>query len=341
MPRSSPLALVTGASGWLGSRLVLALHHQGWRVRATGHSATAQVADLVEYRPADLVSDPLQPLLNGVTHVFHLAGASSTRYSVEQMASVNQTGSARLARAALEAGSKRLVAVSTTAVYGEEVPLPSPVTEDTQPCPSRDYGVTKLAAERAILDVAGEGLDAVIVRPVTVYGPGNTKLVASAMLDVALERAAGIETLVVGPEAVGLRLVHLNDITAALVHLATAPAAAGRTLNLASGVYPDSHVVAAALAQVSGMGLDTSGHWDGPLGLDQRQAALTSVCGAAPSCEPIVFTPERLRFLRRPNINNVLSIEALESVGFRPSHTDLGSTLADTLTWYRAQGWLP
>ncbi|MDA8392641.1 MAG: NAD(P)-dependent oxidoreductase [Actinomycetota bacterium] len=336
------LALVTGASGWLGSQLVPALVGRGWQVRATGRRAEPpRWAVPVEYRSVDLVEDPLDELCAGVSHVFHLAGASSTRYSVEQMARVNRVGGERLARSALEAGVERMVAVSTTAVYGEKVALPSPVVEDAEPSPSRDYGVTKLAAERAIAAVAQDGLEVAVVRPVTVYGPGNTKLIASAMLDVALERAAGLDTLLVGADAVGLRMVHLDDVVDALVHLATVPGAAGRTFNLTSGIYPDSHQVAGALAEVFGMGLDVAGEWDGVLAPEQRRQELAAIAAVAPRSGSIVFTPERLRFLRRPNVNNVLSIDALASVGFRPSRSDLVPALADTLAWYRREGWLP
>lgn len=337
------LALVTGATGWLGSHLVAELAAGGWRVRATGRGQRpSSLGSSVEYRRADLVEDHLGSLFEGVTHVFHLAGASSTRYGVEEMALVNQLGSERVARCAADAGVRRMLHMSTTAVYGEKVKLPSPVTETAPASPSRDYGRTKLAAENAVAKVEAEtGLEVVVARPVSVFGPGNTKLVASAILDAAIERAAGLQELVIGPDSVGLRLVHLDDVIDACIHLATAPGAAGRAFNLTSGVYPSSAELAAAIAGALGMTVAVGEDWEGRLSKEEREEARDSLRRDAPGSERIVFTPERLRFLRRPNVNNVLSIEALAEAGFVPRRSDLADAIADTVNWYVKAGWLP
>ncbi len=66
-PSSERLALVTGASGWLGPELVAALVARGWQVRATGRRAELPIwSDPVEYRSVDLVGDPLDELCAGV-----------------------------------------------------------------------------------------------------------------------------------------------------------------------------------------------------------------------------------------------------------------------------------
>ena len=312
-------------------------------MRATGRGARPDsLGPDIDFRRADLVEDHLGSLFEGVSHLFHLAGASSTRFSVEEMSLINAVGTERVARCAADGGVQRMLHMSTTAVYGEKTALPSPVIETVPLSPSRDYGKTKVAAENAARKVSAEtGLELVILRPVSVYGPGNTKLVASAMLDVALEKAAGAQALMVGSSFEDLRLVHLDDVVGACIHLARTEGIAGRAFNITSGIYPTSLELAKAIAGAFGMAVEVGGDWEGPLSYTQREAMVERLKVEYPGSANMVFTPERLRFLRRPNVNNVLSIEALTECGFRPTHTDLGETISDTLDWYVKAGWLP
>jgi len=91
-------ALVTGATGFIGSALVPALLAGGWDVRACGRGdRPAWMMDTtVDYRTVDLASGDLGGLLEGVTHVFHLAGASSSLSSVEDMHRSNVIATGRL-----------------------------------------------------------------------------------------------------------------------------------------------------------------------------------------------------------------------------------------------------
>jgi nucleoside-diphosphate-sugar epimerase len=333
---SEPFALVTGTTGFIAARLVPALVADGWRVRATGRRP--RPADLpaeVDYRPADLVSDDLGDLCAGVTHVFHLAGASSSKSSQEEMDRNNVEATRRL----LDAAGKveRFVHMSSTSVYGEEEQLPVPVREDVEPHPSRGYGKAKWGAEQQVWAAAEAGVPAVVLRPVTVYGPGATKLLASAILDAAIERAAGLPRLAVGAEPNGQRLLHIDDLVAACVHVATTEAAVGRAFNVVDGLYPSSHDVVAVLAPCFGMEPEIGGE-----GLDEARRRTVYERLVAHGMEPaILFTPDRLRLMGKTNRNNRLSTEALESTGFRFARTDFAAAVADNVDWYRAHHWLP
>ncbi len=86
---------------------------------------------------------------------------------------VNVAGTVALARASAAAGVKRLIFISSIKVNGERTLPGRPFTADDAPRPLDPYGVSKLEAERALLEVAAQtGLEVVIIRPVLVYGPG-------------------------------------------------------------------------------------------------------------------------------------------------------------------------
>jgi len=340
---SESLALVTGTTGFIGARLVPALTAAGWRVRATGRRGRPDdlPAD-VEYRPADLSgSDPgsLAELCSGVTHVFHLAGASSSKSSQEEMERDNADATEALLGAAV-AGSggrlQRFVHMSSTSVYGEEEQLPTPVREDVEPSPSRGYGKAKWAAEQHVWEHGHQGVPVVVLRPVTVYGPGAIKLLASAILDAAIERAAGLPRLAVAAEPMEQRLVHVDDLVAACVHLGQAPDAVGRAFNVVDGLYPSSHDVGSVLAGCFGMELEVGGE-----GLDEERRRKVHGHLVDQGMEPrILFTPDRLRLMGKTNRNNRLSTEALESTGFRFARTDFAAAVADNVDWYRSARWL-
>jgi nucleoside-diphosphate-sugar epimerase len=269
--------------------------------------------------------------------VFHLAGASSSKSSQEEMDRNNVEATGRLLDAAASGPLERFVHMSSTSVYGEEEQLPVPVREDVEPHPSRGYGKAKWGAEQEVWARSRVGMPVVVLRPVTVYGPGATKLMASAILDTAIERAAGLPRLAVAAEPMEQRLVHVDDLIAACVHLAQSAEAVGRAFNVVDGIYPSSHDVAAVLAGCFGMDVEVGGE-----GLDEERRRATHQHLVDQGMEPaILFTPDRLRLMGKTNRNNRLSTEAIESTGFRFARTDFAAAVADNVDWYRAAGWLP
>ncbi|MDQ6724968.1 MAG: NAD(P)-dependent oxidoreductase [Actinomycetota bacterium] len=341
MSATEPFALVTGTTGFIAARLVPELVDAGWRVRATGRRARPDdLHPSVEYRAADLAGDApadLAELCAGVTHVFHLAGASSSKSSQEEMERDNVDATRRLLDAAAAGPLERFVHMSSTSVYGEERQLPSPVTEDVEPSPSRGYGKAKWGAEQAVWDQGAKGTPVVVLRPVTVYGPGATKLLASAILDTAIERAAGLPRLALAAEPMEQRLVHIDDLVGATVHLATSEGAVGRAFNVVDGIYPSSHEVGAVLAGCFGMEPEI-----GDEGLDEaRRRAVWEHLQDQGMVPAILFTPDRLRLMGKTNRNNRLSTDALASTGFRFRHTDFPAAVADNVDWYRRHHWLP
>ncbi|HYE79485.1 MAG TPA: NAD-dependent epimerase/dehydratase family protein, partial [bacterium] len=87
-------ALVTGGSGFIATHLIPALRAGGWQVRTCGRSGRPDgLPESVDYRKADLGSgEGVDELLQGITHVFHLAGASSSGSDEEEMHRTNVVG---------------------------------------------------------------------------------------------------------------------------------------------------------------------------------------------------------------------------------------------------------
>lgn len=336
-------ALVTGATGFIGSHLVPALLEDGWSVRACGRRPRPDwLAAGSEYRAVDLAgSESLGDLLDGVTHVFHLAGASSSTASQDEMQRSNVVGTGRLLEAAASGGVERFVHMSSTSVYGEEEQLPLPVREDVEAHPSRGYGKAKWEAERHVWDAGRAGLPIVIARPVSVYGPGNVKLLASAILDVAMEAFAGLETVAVHADPVEQRLLHIDDLVRATRHLARVEEAVGRAFNVVDGIYPTSHEVATILARAFRMNIELDPDPDSDCGpsFEERKRIHERMLGKG--MEPhILLTEERFRFMRKTNRNNRVSTEALLGTGFRFHETDFEPAVDRAVAWYRDHRWV-
>lgn len=116
--------------------------------------------------------------LTGIDVVVHCAArvhvmADTAKDPLAQFRRCNVDGTLQLARAAVAAGVRRFVFVSSIKVNGEATLPGQPFTADEAPAPTDPYGVSKLEAERGLFALAAEtGLDVVVVRPVLVYGPG-------------------------------------------------------------------------------------------------------------------------------------------------------------------------
>jgi nucleoside-diphosphate-sugar epimerase len=168
--------LVTGASGFIGRALCDALAARGLSVRAAVRRASSITGDArvvgeigpdTEWRRA----------LHGVDAVVHLAARvhvmrDAAADPLGAFRTVNVAGTERLARECVVSQVRRLVFVSSIKVNGERT-QGRPFSETDPPAPEDPYGVSKLEAEQALQRVAAAtGLEAVIVRPCLVYGPG-------------------------------------------------------------------------------------------------------------------------------------------------------------------------
>lgn len=180
-------ALVTGVAGFIGSTLAETLLARGAEVTGIDsftdyYPRAIKETNLEHLRPhrafrfveASLQQADLSSLLDGVTHVFHLAAQAGVRKSWGrdfQTYTVNNVEATQvLLEALVDRPVERVVYASTSSVYGDEVPIP--MREDALPRPVSPYGVTKLAAEQLChLYHVNFGVPTVSLRYFTVYGP--------------------------------------------------------------------------------------------------------------------------------------------------------------------------
>ena len=169
--------LITGASGFIGSVLLAELLSRGRNVRVLLHENSGELESSgVDCVRGD-VRDPasLAAAVDGVESVFHLAGLISLSGDLGgRVTATNVAGAENMARAALSAGVRRFVHFSSVHAFdlrdtSIEVNEESPRVGDSHPV----YDRTKWAGEQRVRAVVAEGLDAVIVHPAGVMGPGD------------------------------------------------------------------------------------------------------------------------------------------------------------------------
>lgn len=180
-------ALVTGGAGFIGSHLSERLLAGGARVRAIDAFTDFYPRPLkernlealrgrpgYEFVEGDLRTVDLEALLDGITHVFHLAAQAGVRRSwgaeFQIYTGLNVDATQRLLEATVGKPIERLVYASSSSVYGDEAVMP--MVETALPQPVSPYGVTKLAAEQlCYLYHVNHGVPTVALRYFTVYGP--------------------------------------------------------------------------------------------------------------------------------------------------------------------------
>jgi len=172
--------LVTGGGGFIGSNLVRALLARGDDVRvldnfATGNRANlADVWDEIELVEGDLRSyERVHAATRGTELVFHQGALPSVPRSVQDpltTSAVNVEGTLNVLLAARDEGVRRVVAASSSSVYGNSGTLPR--VESSPPDPESPYGVAKLAAERYCVAFSRVyEIETVVLRYFNVFGP--------------------------------------------------------------------------------------------------------------------------------------------------------------------------
>jgi nucleoside-diphosphate-sugar epimerase len=324
--------LITGGTGFIGSRLALSCLAQGRQVTVLGQANTAaEAGNIAELNARGVrvvnasVTDPaaLSDAMRGTELVFHLA-ASQHEMNVPDahFRQVNVEGTRQVLETAIGYGVRRVVHGSTIGVYGSA----DGVIDEETPCrPDNIYGVTKLEGEVLALSF-GDRIEVVAARIPETYGPGDRRLLK---LFRAIERRRFVN---IGPGTNLHHPMYVDDLTAALLALAQHPEAAGKVFLLAGKeAVTTSEMVAAVAAAVE-------------VPVPRVRLPLPPLLGVATLMElalrPLGIQPplhrRRMDFFRksfslRPTRAAVLGI--LPQTGFREG-------ARATAAWYRGAGLL-
>jgi nucleoside-diphosphate-sugar epimerase len=215
---------ITGGSGFLGLHLARHLRARGDDVRTldlepvdpelAANGVESLTGDVRDRRAVD-------ELCRDVDVVVHAAAALPIQGSAAEIRSVNVDGTATVLAASAEAGVKRVVFVSSTAVYG--IPRVHPILEESPLEPVGAYGRSKIEAEDLCRAFGMRGLEVVIVRPKTFVGP--ERLGVFEILFDWIRESRRIYTIGSGQNR--YQLLAVEDLVDALVLTGTLPVAGG------------------------------------------------------------------------------------------------------------------
>lgn len=179
MNENKPSILITGANGFVGSRLCRKFLDQNYNVIA-GVRKNSNLKKLdqldVQYRYGDvLMPETLPDMVAGVDYIIHNAGVVKAK-NKETFFNVNELGTESFLKA-IEKNNptvKKVIYISSLAAAGPSLNN-KPVTESDMPRPITTYGHSKLAGERRTLSFS-DRINVLSVRPPGIYGPGDREI---------------------------------------------------------------------------------------------------------------------------------------------------------------------
>lgn len=171
--------LLTGANGFLGSRLAVTLNTNPY-VRLTAavrRSVQLSAMNVLEVQSLDANTDWTDSVTDQQVVIHTAARAHIMKDEaadpLTEYRRINVDGTLNLARQAAEAGVRRFIFISSIKVNGEQTSFGKPFTAEDIPAPEDAYGISKYEAEQGLMQIsANTGLEVVIIRPPLVYGPG-------------------------------------------------------------------------------------------------------------------------------------------------------------------------
>ncbi|MDQ3878196.1 MAG: NAD-dependent epimerase/dehydratase family protein [Actinomycetota bacterium] len=342
-------AVVTGACGFIGSHMVEVLAREGHDVIACDlpQALSAPTDDRTrfpevcrssgaELRPLDLTDASTIPsAVEGAGVCFHVAAVFDYMAPESVLRGVNVEGTRSLLEVLVEQGTcRRVVNWGAGGIYGPPRPEILPFKEDTPKRPSNPYLASKWDQERLAHAYRARGLEVTSVRPTSPYGPraayGSGQLLmgfAERAHPVAFKNMTG-----------NIPFVHVRDLCAAALHLASHDAADGESYN----VSDDGRIDAIKLARIVASEMGTTPQILPPMPLAAVRrilsgAARMSAASAKRRGKRPLLEYDQVQYFGR---DYRYSSEKLKATGFRFSWPDPEPELRATLRWYLDHGWL-
>jgi nucleoside-diphosphate-sugar epimerase len=328
-------AIVTGATGFIGSHLVEALTAAGEEVRCLvrrpGSVASPGVWRLyiADFGRPDLgVADSL---FDGVDTIYHLAGATRATSAAafhEANVAITERLLDRVERVKRNGAPPRFVYISSQAAAGPTAEGKDAITEDDAPAPIEAYGRSKLAAEQVVRG-ASNRLPVTIVRPVAVYGPGDGDFLSVFRL---VRRGVAIYP---GIRDATVATIYVDDLVRGMIAAAHAPAAVGGTYFMGHPQFATWRMIYEAAAEVTGN--KRLLEFDVPLPLVRIGGVAGDLLGYLTRRPPLLSSGKAT--LAGPRYWTCSSARAARDFGFTAT-TSLHDGLHATYDWYLRHHWL-
>lgn len=327
--------LITGGTGFIGSRLALEARSRSLEVTVTGQVKTsaerARHAELLA-RGVQIDEGPLQDpayahsVVQGCDAVIHLAAAQhEANVPDAYFETVNVIGTRKLLEASRDAGVQRFVYGSTIGVYGDGAG--GTLDESSPPRPVNVYGRTKLAAEGEVHAFQGS-LPTTIIRISETYGPADFRLLK---LFRALDRG---RFMMIGAGTNRHQLIHVRDLVRALLLAMEHPAAVGQTMVVSGSQALTTRDMVTQIARALGRPV--------PALHVPLWPFLVLAGGMELACRPLGIQPplhrRRLDFFRKSFVFDTAKAQSV--LGFTPEIA-FSDGAAETASWYREHGYLP
>ncbi|WP_322797312.1 NAD-dependent epimerase/dehydratase family protein [Tepidiforma sp.] len=245
--------LITGGTGFLGSHIARRLLDDGIHPVlfdiAPLPPDDADIAPRVTFIQGDVQDrEAIRRALEGVDIVIHAAAALPIQVSRRKIYATNVRGTRYVLHESLKAGIRRLVFISSTAVYG--VPKTHPIDETSPLVPLGHYGASKVVGEQLCRDYQQRGLEVNIIRPKTFLGTGRL-----GVFEILFEWIAeGRRIPLLGNGRNHYQLLEVTDLVDAIVRAATSPTAVNETMNVGADRFQTLNEDMQALFDHAGSG---------------------------------------------------------------------------------------
>jgi nucleoside-diphosphate-sugar epimerase len=302
---SAVRVLVTGGGGFIGSNLVERLLADGCEVRVLDNFATGSRENLAEFGgDVELIEGDIQSYervhnaVRGCEVVYHQAALPSVPRSIQDpltSSAVNVTGTLNVLLASRDEGVRRVVAASSSSIYGANPALPK--DEEMSTLPISPYAVSKLAIEgycRSFHSVYG--LETVALRYFNIFGPRQDPLshYAAVIPKFILALLGGVPPTIHGDGEQSRDFTYIDNAVDANVLAASAEGVAGEAFNIACGERISLNELYAEIRTLVGSELEAE-HTESRTGDVKHSLADISRAREALGYEPSIDVSDGLR----------------------------------------------
>jgi nucleoside-diphosphate-sugar epimerase len=327
---AAPLAVVTGASGFVGSHIVDELLRHDARVRCLlrPRSSTqwldGKPVEIVRLEEMDL--DRLSAAVADATWIVHAAGTTQAR-SAREFHEINVGGTERVLRAAIasNANLERFLYISSQAAGGPAADR-RPVVESDRPDPASTYGVSKLRGEELTMLLKNR-MPVVTIRPPAVYGPRDKAF-------LRLYRLLKIHVMPILRAGERFTLVYAEDLARAAYLALTHPRAPGEVYFVGEPESTDS----VEMGECIRGSLGTKAITVRPPGFVLQMGALAAELAGFATGRPPLLSREKLKEITAGDWL-CSSAKIRSQLGWTP-RVGLEEGIARTTAWYREAGWI-